>query len=52
MSESEKQTFQVAADLAGIPLSTWVRERLRHVATRELEAAAIPIAFLSHLSET
>jgi len=50
VSESEKQAFQDAADLAGISLSTW--ERLRHVAVRELEAAARPIAFLSHLSET
>ncbi|MFI5460666.1 MAG: plasmid mobilization protein [Isosphaerales bacterium] len=52
VSESEKQAFQDAADLAGISLSTWVRERLRHVAVRELEAAARPIAFLDHLFGT
>ena len=44
----EKQTFKDAADLAGISLSTWVRERLRWVAIRELEEASLPIAFLSH----
>jgi hypothetical protein len=37
--ESEKQAFQIAADLSGIPLSSWVRERLRRLATRELEEA-------------
>lgn len=44
----EKRTFRDAADLAGIPLATWIRERLRQVAIRELEAAARPIAFLGH----
>ncbi len=43
----EKQGFKDAADLAGIPLSAWVRERLRRAAVRELEEAALPIAFLS-----
>ena len=44
----EKRAFRDAADLAGIPLATWIRERLRQVAIRELEAAARPIAFLGH----
>jgi predicted HicB family RNase H-like nuclease len=43
---AEKQTFKDAADLAGIPVSTWVRERLRRAAIRELEEASRPIAFL------
>lgn len=42
----EKQAFTDAADLAGIDLSSWVRERLRRAAVRELEDAALPIAFL------
>ncbi len=46
VSVSEKNAFQEAADLAGIPLSTWVRERLRHVAIRELEGAGIPVHFV------
>ncbi len=46
VSVSEKNAFQEAADLAGIPLSTWVRERLRHVAIRELEGAGIPVPFV------
>jgi hypothetical protein len=46
MEPSEKQAFKDAADLAGIPLSAWMRERLRRAAVRELEEAARPIAFL------
>lgn len=47
-TSSEKRAFQDAADLAGVSLSTWIRERLRKSAIKELEDAAIPIAFLSH----
>jgi hypothetical protein len=42
----EKQAFRDAADLAGLDLSAWVRERLRMLARKELEAAARPVAFL------
>lgn len=42
----EKEAFEKAADLAGIPLSAWVRERLRKMAVRELEDASLPIPFL------
>lgn len=46
VQNTEKRAFRDAASLAGIPLAAWVRERLRQVAIRELEAAALPIAFL------
>jgi hypothetical protein len=39
--------FQIAADLAGVLLSSWMRERLRREAIRELENAAIPIRLLN-----
>ena len=42
----EKEAFKDAADLAGISLSSWVRERLRRVAINELQEAARPIPFL------
>lgn len=42
----EKRAFRNAAELAGIPLSTWIRERLRQVAIRELEAVGRSIPFL------
>jgi uncharacterized protein (DUF1778 family) len=43
---AEKQAFQEAADLAGVALSVWIRERCRKVARKELEAAGHKIAFL------
>ncbi len=46
VESTEKEAFKSAADLAGVPLSTWVRERLRQIALRELQGAARPIAFL------
>lgn len=46
VSDSEKQGFQTAADLAGIPLSAWVRERLRLAAIRDLESAGRQIPFI------
>lgn len=46
LTDSEKQGFQAAADLAGIPLSSWVRERLRLAAIRDLESAGQKIPFI------
>ena len=46
VTESEKQAFRDAADRSGIPMATWIRERLRRVAIRELENADLPVAFL------
>lgn len=43
---AEKQAFRDAADLAGLDLSSWVRERLRMAARKELEAAGQSVAFL------
>jgi hypothetical protein len=45
MSPAEKQAFREAAELAGIPLSAWIRERLRRAAIRELENASREIPF-------
>ncbi len=46
VTESEKQGFAAAAELAGIPLSSWVRERLRLAAIRDLESAGQKIPFV------
>ena len=43
----EKQAFAVAADLAGIAVSAWVRERLRWAAIKELQAADRQVPFLA-----
>ena len=45
VDDAEKQTFQAAADLAGLDVSAWVRERLRAVARQELDAASLPVPF-------
>lgn len=46
VSGPEKEAFRDAAELAGIPLATWVRERLRRAARIELEDAGRQAAFL------
>lgn len=47
LNEAEKRGFQASADLAGIPMSSWVRERLRLAAIRELESAGQQIPFIA-----
>lgn len=46
LTETEKEGFTQAAELAGISLSSWVRERLRLSAIRELENAGQQIPFV------
>jgi uncharacterized protein (DUF1778 family) len=52
LGAAEKQAFRDAAELAGLDLSAWVRERLRGAARKELEAAALPVAFMVKVSAT
>jgi hypothetical protein len=47
LEPSEKQAFGDAANLAGVPLSVWIRERLRKVAAKELGEAGRDVAFLA-----
>ena len=47
----EKEGFQKAADLAGVALSAWVRERLRSVARRELTECGEQVPFYKRISE-
>ncbi len=46
LSASEKRGFAEAAQIAGVPLATWVRERLRMAAIRELESAGRRAPFI------
>lgn len=46
LESTEKEAFKDAADLAGVPLSKWVRQGLRQLASKELAKAARPVAFL------
>jgi hypothetical protein len=43
---AEKEAFESAAELAGIALSAWVRERLRAAAIRELEGIGRSAPFI------
>lgn len=46
LTAEEKQGLAEAAGLAGIPMSSWVRERLRLAAIRELQSAGKKIPFV------
>jgi hypothetical protein len=46
LDPGEKLGFTDAARLAGLPLSGWIRERLRKMALKELQEAGEPVAFL------
>ena len=45
--ESEKEAFRQASEAAGLGLSSWIRERLRRAARKELEDMNMPVAFLN-----
>ena len=47
LSSAEKAAFKEAADLAGIPLSAWIRERLRRTAFLELDAVGRAAPFIA-----
>ena len=49
MTTAEKRAFQEAANLSGISLSAWARERLRLAATRELETAGLSVPFIGRV---
>ena len=46
LTDEEKQGFQAAANLAGLSLSSWVRERLRLAAIRDLDIAGQTAPFI------
>jgi len=46
VTDPEKVAFDTAAELAGLDMSAWVRERLRLAARSELEGYGKPVTFL------
>lgn len=46
VNAAEKRSFHAAAELAGLDLSAWVRERLRLLARKELGKAGQAVPFL------
>jgi hypothetical protein len=49
LESDEKEAFEEAARLSGLALSSWVRERLRWAAIRELEGVGEPIPFVKRV---
>lgn len=47
LTEKEKAGFLEAAKITGLPLSSWVRERLRLAAIRELEGVGRHVPFIT-----
>ena len=45
----EKQAFEEASEIAGIALSSWVRQRLRTAAIRELEDVGRSVPFVQRI---
>ena len=50
ITDSEKQAFKEAAELAGLSLTSWIRERLRTSSRRELVDANRQVPFLKEIS--
>lgn len=48
VNKAEKEGFQAAANLAGISLSAWIRERLRGIASVKLEDANYVVGFFDY----
>lgn len=46
LTTKEKQAFRETVELAGLPLSAWVHERLHFAAWRELEDKIRSILFI------
>lgn len=48
LSNDEKDGFEQAAEMAGITMSAWARQKLRLAAAKELREADRQIPFLNH----
>ena len=51
VTPDEKAAFQAAAELSGVAMSAWIRERLRRVAVRDLVEAGRQVPFLQTKSK-
>lgn len=50
VSESEREGFRRAADIAGIGLSAWARQKLRAAAIKDLQELGEKVPFLEPIS--
>jgi len=51
LTEAEKDSFRLAAELAGMALSAWVRDRLRTASRRELLESGRQVPFIQQQHE-
>jgi len=49
VSEPEKEGFKKAAEIAGIGLSAWARQKLRSAAIKDLQEVGEQIPFLEQI---
>ncbi len=50
LTAQERAAFHIAADLAGMPMTTWMRHKLRAEAARVLRAKKLPVPFLEEVA--
>lgn len=48
----EKEGFQRAAEIAGLPLAAWIRQALRKAAREQLEQVSEKVPFFQSRKET
>jgi uncharacterized protein (DUF1778 family) len=47
---SEKASFERAAEISGLSISSWVRERLRKNSRIELQSSGLKVPFMADIS--
>jgi uncharacterized protein (DUF1778 family) len=52
LGSDEKEAFQRAAEIAGLPLSSWIRTNLRKAARETLEQIGEQVPFIQSRKET
>jgi len=50
LSDTEKEGFKKAAEIAGIGLSAWARQKLRSAAIKDLQEVGEKIPFLNQIN--
>lgn len=46
LTQAERETLKIAATMAGLSVSAWLRDRLRRVARNELQSSGQKVPFL------
>jgi len=49
ITEEEKESFLMAASIAGVSQSAWIRERLRMACIKDIESTGNKVPFLKNI---